>query len=485
MKIRTNKSTFFFFFIILFSFCLSFIPTALAGEIDNPIITTDILAVQVGGFQDTTTDDGRGKIDISKGGYDLISFENMGMVPGSYDEVSKQAIYRARVVFGFEVNAWTSATFNDIYPKINIDNTVKTPYLQTAVWHHIGLHILPIGAYLGSSKTYSIEYRSIDYGTTTKRLFNIFGILRITDVVDVPNSYLLHDYHGTIPTTITISPGLRFSGAITVGGQTFSVPTLTSDIIYTQIKNVRGGEAGGYEDRYSDQGMDTASVLLTLADKNEYSTTIQKIVDWFNDGNVGRIANKKNESITIQQSIIDKSHSNDRYDSINIGNSFSFNIPVHIRPGVTKLRNYFDLTTGTFRWFADGHWNMNPSITTKTIQRDVSVSVQNVFIHYDFEVISDLFMTTQFTAELSQSFLNDPNLEISDMIWDKSIWGDKIVEIVLTKTPSIWDILIMILTIVAIIVVAYFVFKYLRSRRRKQGRSIQIFTGSGSKKVSK
>ena len=36
--------------------------------------------------------DGSGKFDMSKGGYDLLSFDNMGMVPYSYDEETNTVI---------------------------------------------------------------------------------------------------------------------------------------------------------------------------------------------------------------------------------------------------------------------------------------------------------------------------------------------------------------------------------------------------------
>ena len=57
---HTTKFSFFFLIFILFGFLI--IPTALAGEIDDPIVSIDELRLSHGNFVDNTPYDGKNKI---------------------------------------------------------------------------------------------------------------------------------------------------------------------------------------------------------------------------------------------------------------------------------------------------------------------------------------------------------------------------------------------------------------------------------------
>ena len=242
---------------------------------------------------------------------------------------------------------------------------------------------------------------------------------------------------------------------------------------------MRGGEVGSYEDRYTDEGMgdDGASVTVDIPSGTWSSNTIQ-LTDWFNSEGVGGITKMSNDTeITAQQSVYDLSYKGDTRHATGASNEFTFDLPVHIQPEVTKTRNYFNLKRGGFHWFqCCGKYRKSPWTVDERITRDVSAHVQNVFVHYDIEMESDLFMTCKFDGEISQSFLDDPNLIISNMIWDKSVWGDEDVHIKLTRENNWWEIIIWILVIAVVIYIAYRVYKSYRDKKRgmmKRGQGTQ------------
>lgn len=464
---KTKTKLFFFFFISLFFFIpiSSFTPFVNAGNIANPIISTDILSVQLGDFQDSTPGDGSGKLDYIPGGFDLISFENLGQY-GEPNYETGEVIYRAKVKWGFEVNAWTSTLFRNIYPFIDIDNVEEVPFLSIQYWKHAECFTKLI-EYQTSTPQYKIKFNDIDFGTTTKTWKVEDGFDFSSGGVDVSGSYLQHNYHGSIPITVGIDSGLAYSGEISVAGQKFTVPMLTSDILYTKIVDMRGGECGSYEDRYSNQGFSTASVTVDVPD-GTWSSTTTKLTDWFNNQKVGTISEKSNATISIQQSIYDLSYKGSTIHASGASNEQRFSLPIHIQPEVTKLRGYFNVMCGWFHWFSCcGTYRKNPWTVDERVIRDVSVHVQNMFVHYDLEMESELFMTCRFSGEISETFLEDPNLVISDMIWDTSYWGDQTVHIKLPKETSWYDWIIILIIVAVGVYVAYRVYKLYRERRKQ------------------
>lgn len=437
MKI-SNKFFFLFFFSIFILIPISsFSLFVNAGDVANPIISTDILSVDLGSFQDNTPGDGSGKLDYITGGFDLISFENLGQY-GQPNYETGEVIYRAKVKWGLEVNAWTSALFRNIYPNININNVEEQIYLSIQYWRHVNCLLTGLGHYQSSTPTYGIKFYDIDFGS----------------------SYKQHDYHGSIPIIVGIDPGLKYSGEITVAGQAFTVPTLTSDILYTKIVDMRGGECGSYVDRYSNQGFSTASVTIKT-DPDLFDSGVDKITEDFNEKGIGGITKDSNDTVWVQQSVYDLSYKGSTMHASGVSNEQAFSLPVHIQPEVTKLRNYFNLMKGGFHWYSCcGKYRKAVWSVDERIQRDVSVHVQNIFVHYDLEMESDLFMTCRFSGEISETFLEDPNLVISDMIWDQSIWGDEKVEIELIDEGVDWLIIILVVIIIGVgVYVVYTIYK--------------------------
>ena len=469
---KTSKK----FFFLIFFFSIFLIPISSfvsAGEIADPVVNVDILSVQLGNFQDGTTGDGSGKLKSATGGYDLLSFENMGVV--SYSEGEKTIMYRARAKWGFEVNAWTECLYDDIFPFINILHETKYEFF-TVVYKKKNWIGVP---FTTSVQRYYSKFREIDYGTTKSQLPYIaipggsggfFGEYS----VDVPNSYLKHDYDGNLPITVTIDPGYKFSGEIELAGQKFTVPTLTSDIINVKITYVRSGEVGSYEDRYTNYaGITNGTVHIKVLDDEitKLSHGSEKIANWLNDKELGWRLYKdvsQDPFQTIQQGLVSKGGVGTTFSDPSAYDEMTFGLPVHIQPEVWKDAQILEYNVGKVQyWTQSGTLKPYYGPVTETYQRDVSVHVQNYFVHYDLEMESDIFMTAQFEGALSESFLEDPNLVISDMIWDNSLLGAHKVDIGLKKEPQWWDWIIWLIIIAIATYIGYKVLKLFLEFKKK------------------
>jgi len=295
---------------------------------------------------------------------------------------------------------------------------------------------------------YLFHYHEIDYG-------------------DVFNE---HDHNGNIETKIYIDPGRKLSGEMTVADQTFSVPTLEADILDLTIADMRGGECGGYEDRYTDAAMDEEHVEFTTLTGEYYAGTTLKIVEWLNEQQIGFDDPIDIGEISIRSSLIDLSFKGRDYPGTN-ENEMTFNVPVHLQPGISTNRQQIPYKWGDIWWYdCCKKFKGTPVAGDGSIQRDLSAHVYNVFAHYDFEVKTDLFMDCQFTGELSESFLEDPNLIISDRIWDGTVWGET-PDYMLPPADIPWYIWILIIFIIGIGV--YVGYKLITSRKKPIQRTMR------------
>jgi len=283
-NLKTKNKLFFFFFISLFIFIpiSSFTPTILAVE-NTQVLGVDLLAINAGTFDDFTSGDSIRTLKSSVGGRDLLAFENLGMV--SYDENTKTAVYGGIITFGAEANAYTAVLCEDAYPRsggTDFDKQTERVFLSYQIWERI----LLIPVKVGHSHIFSINYREIRYG----QLYS-------------------HNYDGILPLNIEIDTGLFISkvGELEVGGQTFSVPKMTSDIKSVVEVDKRGGEVGGYEDRFTgeSEGEEEVTVEIILP-STAWSFSVKKVTDWFNEEMKPVLTLEDTKITSIQQSVVDK-----------------------------------------------------------------------------------------------------------------------------------------------------------------------------------
>lgn len=463
----SNKFFFFFFFSILILIPISsFIPNVVAVE-DTQVLGVDLLSIDTGNFVDLTPGDTIRSLKSNFGGRDLLDFENLGMV--SYDEDTKTAIYGGIITFGAEVNAYTSVLCEDAYPisgGSDFDKQTEHMFLSYQMWKHINIAGLSCSNPLSiayatkqvSKKSYSINYREIEFG----KLYS-------------------HNYDGTLPFKINMDTGLFLSkvGELEVGGQTFTVPKITTNFKTVREVSKRGGEVGSYEDRFTGEGegIDEVSVEIIIG-KPTWSSDIEELTEWFNYemtdalkiGNISR----PEDYPTIQQSVKDLSLQ--EYPVSGIQDSVTIPYKVHLQPEIRKIPQTITLKYGNFHWWQCCQYYKNaPVVITNTYERIVGMHVYNVFVHTDFEIKVEVAMSCKFGAELSESFLDDPNLVISDRIWSGAIYGTSTAKQVLPWEPSAWDWLIWVLIIAIIGIGAYLILQFVvRPYFRSKKKAVQI-----------
>jgi len=448
--IKNNKKIFFFllFSIIFLNTSSCFVFSALGSEINNPIIDSELLGVTFGNFQDNTLNDGSNKLGYSFGGEDLFSFENMGEIGRNLE--TNEVTYRARAKFGLEMSAWTKADFRDHYPQINLEKQTKVRFLNYHLWGRT-LFWIPI---LIKVHPYYATYNEIDFGNTFNR----------------------HNYDGNLPISLYIKDLLRFANNINVAGQTFSVPSLLGQITQVKVVGTRSGEVGTYTDRYTDvAGVKEGKVNFVVVD-DAVSSSATKVANWLNEQNLGWQSSNDIGERTIQQSIRNPiSKGSILPDSISGDNKWTSNLPIHLQPGVTKSSQYIRVKSASIQYIQAAPTELNILLgpVVQTYQRDVSVHVYNQFLHYDLEISVDFAMTVRYVGKLSTSILEDPNLIISDMLWDTSIMGDSITTIGLTASEDIFSLILntiinIVIFAVAILVVVKVVIPYFRRKALKR-----------------
>ncbi|KKN36769.1 hypothetical protein LCGC14_0770290 [marine sediment metagenome] len=412
--------------------------------ITDTTISTDFLSVSTGDFIDNTPNDGSGMLKVTTGGGDLHSFENKGVL--SYSEDRKTVLFSADAVFGFEMTTHTEATWMDIFPQGYVKNWKLWYFRYATQSTTVYLWIFPVTRRTGDSY-WHIKFDSIVFGPQVR-----------------------HDYNGDIPITVTIDPGLKYTNDITIGENTFIVPKVIPDISKIKVVNYRAGIVGEYEDIYVDSTVepDKAIELVVLSEKT--STETQKYTDFINSANIGDMTFGTMVKDDIQQQAISGDQVGTEYSTAGISNIVDFNYQMHLQPGVYKVHQDNAINAGQFGYdtatdyvvfaidYPDFPWS-----------RDVSVHVDNAYIHTDFIVKVNLVMTAEFDAALSESTLNDPNFELSNIIWDKTV-GIESGRIAIPPPEPKWydEYLILIITLIVVIVGLYIFIKlvipYLRKR---------------------
>jgi len=458
MKI-SNKVFFQFFFYIFFIIPISsFIQQVCGQTTGDQVIISDFLKVDLIKFNDDSPGDTKRNLNYMPGGRDLVSFENMGILEGSYNPDTNSFVVWAKATFGFEVNAWSACLITDIFPEIEIDSITEVMYFRFRTYKHAQLLVPFVGLvclayetpyYDGVDDKYCFKYREIDYG-------------------DIDN---LHNHDGNIETKIWIDPGRKLSGEMTVAGQTFSVPKLESDILDLTIADMRGGECGSYEDRYTDGERDEEYVEFTTLEGEYYVGTTVKVLDWINEKKIGvgiPINLTGEPTLGGHDGVFDLTFKGYDFPGTN-ENEMTFNLPIHIQPQVTVKRQYIPYTGGDLKYYpCCGKIKGTPVTWTDSVPRDLSIHIYNVFAHYDLEVKTDLFMDCQFTGKLSETFLDDPNLIITDRIWDTTLWQKTPEYLILPQILPwwMWLLIILIIGVGVYLTLQFIVRPYIQSKKK-------------------
>lgn len=449
---KQPKILFFFFFFVITVQTLLFAPIYSNAETNNLNITSNWLSVQTTGFVDLTPNAYENDLFTEIGGYDLIEFENLGLL--FEDTTNEVLVYGGKITFGFEMSAFTSVDYEDMYPHININS-------EYTDWF-FGLNRYQLlGAYYTS---YDFSYREIDYGD-----------------IRVP-----HDYNGYIPLTVSMKDLTMTSGSMTIGGTTLPTPEYIFDLMTVNTEIVRSEVVGEYEDRFIDinnidEGKVNFAVLTDLLPEQS------AVVDWYQNAGIGWRAGSIENGQTLQQYVVYGDGSTYQNPDPNIDKEFTFNVGMELKPSAYEYVQYNDITKGSiilWEWglFA-GNIDTVYGPATERLRRVVAIHPVNHMIHWDYSVEVLVYATIPSTAEITETVLNNPYLQYGDFVWDTSITGEYNVEVPIVVGSFLldWiDWIIWIVVIVIIVIIIWIVFKsitvgaILKKKKDKNTQTINV-----------
>ena len=407
-----------------------------AVETENLSIQSNWLSVTTDGFVDLTPNAYENDLFLELGGYDLIEFENLGLL--IEDTTNDILIYGGKITFGFEMTALTSVDYQDKYPNIDINS-------QYEDWF-FGLNRYQLlGAYYTE---YDFSYREVDYGS-----------------INVP-----HDYSGYIPLTVSMKDLTITSGSMTINGITLSTPEYIFDVMEVDTGLIRSDVIGDYEDHFIginniDEGKITFTVLTDLLPSQT------AVVDWYENAGIGWQAGPIVSGQTLQQSVIYGGGGTYQNPNPNINKEFTFNVNMELKPSAYEYVQYNDITKGSiilWEWgFFAGNIDTVYGPSTQSLKRVVAVHVINHMIHWDYTVEVYVYATIPSTAEITETVLSDPYLRYGDFVWDTSITGDYDVQVGIVVGSMLLELLpwiIGIVIVIIIILVVYIGFKLLMTK---------------------
>lgn len=409
-------SFFFFFQIIIFS------PISVRGQNEEEhLITWDWLTATV---YENPDDDLRHSI----GGYDLKSFDNLGIHSISNSGV----VFKSKAMFGFELNSFLTLNLKKCYPNININAIKKFSYL--GVVYTWGL----IRQYL---KIYSITARSVDLGDT-------FNDQCYTDPLQL---------------TVDIVPTFKdFSGQTLNGVLIDSIEHLY-EIKTVKMDTVERGLVGEYNDYYTDQDTQSGSVdVIKLESEDTGNAQAREGINNLNLGwKTDHILDVR-DGLTIQSHEYLSDPEGTVYHNSGTG-AFKFDVMFGLRPEITYSEQTIHVRRAVL--IVDTLWKtyqLHGAVENYDDTRMRSIHITSPFVHQEYEVTVYFLATVKLNAEEYESALNDPYFIRGDWLWNEEIGGTTDVTIVEADiigqilAQFMWLIILVIVVIIIILVVYIF-----------------------------
>ena len=431
-----------FFFSILF-FTLILIPiVSIKGEA-TPIIESNWLYTELGAFQDKTPHSWENKIQFASGGYDLLSFENLGIV-ASTDEL---VVYKSAVQFGLEITANTYAGISDSFTGLDLAHDNGYTYFSVIHTGVFGIHL--------SSQSYSVHWNSVEF-----------------------DSFRNHNYDGVIPITVGIKDITSKSGAMALNGVLINFPEMKADVLQVKVQEVRPGVVGSYEDIFTDiSGISEGKVELISFDEQLPGPT--SLINYYNSQDLGFHVGNVMKGMTYQNMEAGGSQKGATFDNVDPANNeaFTFNLFSLLTPEAYETVQYNTIKyAGILHDVFTGFIVPTVGPATKVAPlRRVAVKTVNPFVHWDLTVEVEFYATIASTAKLTESILSDPFLERGDWVWDTSVVGDYEVQVILPNvlTEIIMGIIIGIIVIVVIAAILLWIF-FKKMRRSSPNINVNI-----------
>lgn len=427
MNTKTKKQIIFSIFsIFIIIGVVSLSSMSLVGD-DSATITDK--TVRYDWLDLTVGDNPKDRLFHTEGGYDLVEFENLGIVSSDQG----QTIYEAKATFQFELNSYLAATLDDVF--IGIDkNAVKNMwFIKEVGW--------------GYTSTYFIECHTVSW-----------------------DSINLQKYLGYVPVRIDMNPNWKNLDKQTINGITVD----TVDYVY-QVKLVKSlgatkGSVGDYKDSYTDQQIQSGDVSIIRLSDNAPSSLMNVI----NSANLGWTTNPITDVYGHQygQLLYHASSEGKTFTNTRTG-AYIMPMLLEMAPEIKEERQSVHIRRAT--WDTIGFDELSP-VQSYTDYFTRSVHVLNPYIHQEFQIEVYFLATINLNYELYESKLSDPYFHQGDWLWDVEIGGTTDVVLVQQdELQRVWDAIksilfgwvkYLIIGIIAFIAIIVF-FKMLKNRRLK------------------
>jgi len=408
------------FFSLIFIGILPNMVKASDTPVADPIVKANWLYINV-------ADDQYDNMVFSSGGEDLHSFRNLGIVSAT----EKEVLYKAEATFGFEITAHSSVSVRDAFPQLNPDRIITEPYLYVS------------DVYIGSvqDRRYDAQWSDVYLGEMNA-----------------------HDQLKYTPITVGIKPLTSTSGTIYVNGEAFSVPTYTFDVIQSNVNFLEKREIGVYDNTFVDV-LQNQELEVSFTDLDDTSNENQMVINYLNSHDIGIDATADPVGTRLSQKVLDASQEGSTFHNPNPAENelYTFNLYSRIAPEITKYTQPVKKTQVSLGvlhgLITELKVTYGPSTTY--IPRCVGVYIQNYYLHWKLTVDVELYATIPSTAELTETILHEPALELGNWVWSTSIMSGDVNITLQTKDSLdiIWQVvnefLWIIITIVLVAVGLY------------------------------
>ena len=472
IKDKQKKFQSIFLFIVIASMLsigiLNLVPFARA-DVPSRFGTIDYtwIAVSVDPFEDIHTNDGQGRFYVSKGGYQLYSFTNEGII--GVDNATNTLYYRASAVFRFGINAYTLASITNAFPNIDLSARETKEYVE--IYKYPSINIYPPPKF-NNLKIISagVNYRTIDFDTT---------------VANVPGepfknvNLKVHDYDGYLPITVQLHEDFGTIAELEIAeGLTLYNPKLIAEVKKVIVDVTREDVVGDYSDVYENEQSDFGEVSVYFPEDSDPSLGSGKrkadVTQTIKDLNLGSKLGEKYEGLTVLggetgQSFVRAEPPGVVFDNLQTTSSYSFDLPLRIKPAISYCAQDVNVRWAQIEWdYEDflanpaGVWVMKGP-RTDTYQRYPSVHVTNRYVHQEFNVEVNFIASMQFDPILGGVILEDPFVRAGDFVWDESLMGTSDYTIVqYTPVQDFFDMLLTtalpIILVILLIGVGIYVF---------------------------
>lgn len=415
MKLRNKHSILIIFFFFFLSIqIIIFCPISIRAEDEEYLITWDWLSANV-------YENPNDNLKHSIGGYDLKSFENLGI----FSQSETGIVFKSKAAFGFELNSFLNLNVENCYPDVNFNAIKNFNYLGVAyTWGIIPLH----------AESYFITARSVDLGET----FN--------------------DQHYTDPLQLTVDivPTFKDFGGEYLNGVLINSVDHLYEIKAVVMDEVEHGLVGEYNDYYTDQSTKSGSVDAIKLEADDPGNTAAR--QGINDLNLGwetdDILDVRND-LTIQSDNWFSDPKGTTYMNSGTG-AFNFNVNFALRPEITYSEQTIHVRGACL--IVDTLFNtyqLHGAATNYNAFRTRSIHVTAPFIHQEYEVTVYFLATVKLDFEQYESILNDPYFVRGDWLWNEEIGGTT--DVTLVESDPLDYIIDTLMPIIAFIVIVIIV----------------------------